>query len=74
MRRDVTNNHRLISVIRTSLNSGPLHTYKDIFFKKTRIHTLRIGTVLARLYENTSQWKYDSIPYGACVMLVLNDS
>ena len=71
-----------MSTIRTSLNRGPLHTYPDMFengdffppfSKKKRIHSKRIGTVLARPYENANQWKYDSIPYGACVMLVVNN-
>ena len=34
----------------------------------------RIGIVFACLFEIVNQWKYDGIPYGACVVLVVNDA
>ena len=62
-------------------DSGPVHTYPFLFenygdffpsvFKKIRVHTKRIRIVLARPYENTKQWKYDSTPQRVCIMLVV---
>ena len=33
-----------------------------------------IGIVFTCLFEIVNQWKYDGIPYGACVVRVVNDA
>ena len=48
--------------------------FSQHFQKKIRIHPQRIRIVFARPYENAKQWKYDSIPCRACVMLAVNDA
>lgn len=63
---------------------GPVYTYSDILenglfssvFQKNTCLTdrQRIGIVFACLFEIVNQWKYDGIPYGACVVLVVNDA
>ena len=61
---------------------GAVHTYPDIFLKRRfsppfskqiRVHTYCIRIVFARPYKNAKQWKDDSIPHIAWVMLVVND-
>ena len=48
---------------------GPLHTYPDIL--ETEIFFLRFQKISNRFCPST--WKQHSIPYGACVMLEVND-
>lgn len=57
---------------------GPVYTYSEIFaifssiFKK---NTCLTDTSFSPVYtKSANQWKYDSIPHGACVMLVVNDA
>ena len=61
---------------------GAVHTYADIFLKRKfsppfskqkRVHTYCIWSAFARPYKNAKQWKDDSIPHRAWVMLVVND-
>ena len=47
--------------------------YFPSVFKKRRVHTKRIRIVFACPYENAKQWKYESIPHRACVIVAVND-
>ena len=59
------------------LGLGPVHTY-FLRFQKKKIRVLLTGSVFRNRFRlslrNRQSMKYDSIPYGACVVLVVNDA